>query len=96
MAYKWKIIKAAVEQAVLFSSEEDLNNYVNNFHREIELVSKIKHRNGNMVAIIRKPYNYSNEFLASTDSFLTRKAKVKVKRRNVITIYMINKETYIN
>lgn len=69
MAYKWKIIKAAVEQLVAFPSETDLNNYIkklDNNKYAYEIVHKTQQEDGALTVLIRKQYNY-NEFLCNNE-----------------------------
>lgn len=64
MAYKWRILRSAVEQEILFPSETDYENYLAKFHRDkipYEIVDETENEDGTYTAVLRKPYN-NNEF----------------------------------
>lgn len=64
MAYKWRILRSAVEQEILFPSETDYENYLAKFHRDeipYEIVDEKENEDGTYTAVLRKPYN-NNEF----------------------------------
>lgn len=72
MAYNWKILKAAVEQVVLFPSVLSFKAYVDGLCRKgepYEIVSKTENEDGSLTVVIRKRYN-QNEFLYSADELL--------------------------
>ena len=65
MAYRWKILRAAVEQEILFPSTLDFENYVDGMGRKgepCEVFQKKENADGTVTAILRKRYN-NNEFL---------------------------------
>ena len=64
MAYKWRILRSAVEQEILFPSEADYESYLAKFHRDeipYEIVNETENEDGTYTAVLRKPYN-NNEF----------------------------------
>lgn len=72
MAYNWKILKAAVEQVVLFPSEWSFRAYFTELAKKgapYEIVSKATNDDGTMTVVVRKQYN-QNEFLGSADELL--------------------------
>lgn len=65
MAYSWTILKAAVEQVILFPSERVFETYCHELNRKqepFELLASVTNPNGSVTAKIRKRYN-QNEFL---------------------------------
>ncbi len=67
MAYSWKILKAAVEQEILFPSESCFGRYVHDLTVKGEYfeVTSVNHNeDGTITAVFRKRYN-NNAFLAS-------------------------------
>ena len=65
MAYRWKILRAAVEQEILFPSAWDFEIYVEGLGRKgepCEVFQKRENADGTVTAILRKRYN-NNEFL---------------------------------
>ena len=66
MAYRWEILRSAVEQEILFPSEKDYEEYLANYFiaKELpfEIVDEQENVDGTMTVIMRKPYN-NNEFL---------------------------------
>lgn len=72
MAWNWKILKGAVEQAILFPSEKDLREYITKLTEKkmsYEIVCKTYNADGSLTVVMRKPYN-NNEFLYSADELL--------------------------
>lgn len=72
MGYGWKILKAAVEQVVLFPSLLSLQAYVDGLCRKgepYEIVRRTDNEDGSVTVVIRKRYN-QNEFLGSADELL--------------------------
>lgn len=64
MAYKWRILRSAVEQEILFPSETEYENYLAKFERDkipYEIVDETENEDGTYTAVLRKPYN-NNEF----------------------------------
>lgn len=66
MSYRWKILRGAVEQEILFPSEKDYEEYLERYFvaKEVpfEIVDEQEHKDGTMTVIMRKPYN-NNAFL---------------------------------
>lgn len=73
MGYGWKILKAAVEQVILFPSKLAFQAYFADLAQKCagkyEIVSKAENDDGTVTVVVRKPYN-QNEFLYSADQFL--------------------------
>lgn len=72
MPYKWNILKAAVEQVVLFPSEQDMRDYFTRLARKgepYEIVTKTANTDGTLTVVVRKRYNQA-EFLYSADELL--------------------------
>ncbi len=72
MGYGWKILKAAVEQVILFPSVLSFKAYADGLCRKgetYEIVSKTENEDGSLTVVIRKRYN-QNEFLGSADELL--------------------------
>lgn len=66
MGYKWSILEAAVEQYIMFPSEEAYRQHVSGLAargRAYEVVWKTSHEDGTVTAVIRKQYNHT-EFLS--------------------------------
>lgn len=67
MAYKWTILKAAVEQEILFPSIRDYEEYKKKLERKeepYEVVSETPQKDNSIIVTMRKRYNY-NAFLRS-------------------------------
>ena len=66
MAYRWKILRGAVEQEILFDSEKDYEEYLEKYFvaKELpfEIVDEQENEDGTYTVIMRKPYN-NNKFL---------------------------------
>ena len=65
MAYRWKILRAAVEQEILFPSAWDYDVYVEGLERKgepCEIIQKNENADGTVTAILRKFYN-KNDYL---------------------------------
>ena len=63
MAYRWKILRAAVEQEILFPSAGDFEVYVEGLERKgepCEVIQKCENADGTVTAILRKFYNKNN------------------------------------
>lgn len=73
MGYGWKIVKAAVEQVVLFPSKLAFQVYFSALAQKYggtyEIVNKTENDDGTVTVVVRKPYN-QNEFLYSADQLL--------------------------
>lgn len=68
MANVWKILRAAVEQEILFPSRKAYEAYIDGLQRKgmpFEVIGAEYSDNGTMVVLIRKRYNPQNEFLES-------------------------------
>lgn len=68
MAYNWQILRAAVEQEILFPSRKAYNDYIDSLERKgrpFEVLSADVRPDGSMVVIMRKRYNPQNAFLAA-------------------------------
>lgn len=60
MAYRWQILRSAVEQEILFPTEECYLSYLRTLDAKREpykVVSESKKDDGSMVVIMRKRYN---------------------------------------
>lgn len=73
MGYGWKILKAAVEQVILFPSKLAFQAYFSGLAQKhagvYEIVKKTYNDDGTVTVVVRKPYN-QNEFLSSADELL--------------------------
>lgn len=70
MAYNWKIVKAAVEQIILFPSEQVFETYCCKLtckQEPFEIKGKKINPDGTVTAIFRKRYN-QNDFLSLSDN----------------------------
>ena len=68
MSNVWKIMRAAVEQEILFPSRKAYNDYIDGLERKgmpFEVLSANVSQHGTMLVIIRKRYNPQNAFLPS-------------------------------
>lgn len=66
MSYGWRIMRAAVEQEILFLTHRDYKNYIVGMKRKgipYQVMSKVEHDNGTVTALVRKRYNPQNAFL---------------------------------
>lgn len=62
MAYKWRILRSAVEQEILFPSEACYKAYLDTLNKKGEpysIVSEKASDNGEYIVIMRKRYNYT-------------------------------------
>lgn len=66
MAYSWKIMRAAVEQEILFPDEDTFLMYLDKLDNTMtyELVEEKTNDDGSVHAVLRKAYN-KNNFLPS-------------------------------
>lgn len=65
MAHNWSIIRAAVEQEILFPSQEALDHYIAQLEVEDfphQLIRSTAKEDGTVVALMRKRYNPINPF----------------------------------
>lgn len=66
MAYSWKIMRAAVEQEILFHTHREYKNYIAGMKRKgipYQVMGKVAHDDGTVTALVRKRYNPQNAFL---------------------------------
>lgn len=66
MAWGWTILRAAVEQEILFPSEEKYNGYIDGMTRKgepFEVESVTHNDDGTLTVLMRKRYNPHNAFL---------------------------------
>lgn len=62
MAYRWKILRSAVEQEILFPSRKNYEDYKADLDKKkepFEVVCEKDLADGSVVAIMRKRYNYT-------------------------------------
>ena len=67
MAYRWSILKAAVEQQILFPTKTCYDEYIRTLTikgEPFEVHSVAENPDGTVTAVMRKRYN-NNAFLAS-------------------------------
>ena len=60
MAYRWKILRAAVEQEILFPSRAEFERYIKTLQDKgqfYEISSVVERESGEVEAIMRKQYN---------------------------------------
>lgn len=75
MAYKWTILKAAVEQEILFPSIRNYEEYKKKLERKdepYEVISETPQDDNSIIVTMRKRYNY-NAFLRSRKCNLQQK-----------------------
>ena len=61
MGYNWSILEAAVEQYILFPSEECYRQHISSLAakgKAYEVDWKRSHEDGSVTAVIRKQYNH--------------------------------------
>lgn len=66
MARDWHIVRAAVEQEILFPSRKSFDNYINDMTRKgqpFEVWDVKDNEDGTVSAFMRKRYNPQNAFL---------------------------------
>lgn len=66
MAWSWRILRAAVEQEILFPSRRVFDEYTNRLSRKgepFEVLSEKENADGSLVVLMRKRYNPQNPFL---------------------------------
>ena len=67
MAYNWKILRAAVEQEILFSNREAFDSYIKALTEKefpFEVVRSTDNDDGTVTVLMRKRYNPQNQFLS--------------------------------
>lgn len=67
MAYRWSILKAAVEQEILFPSKANFDGYIHDLTLKgepFEVINTESNPDGTVTATMRKRYN-NNAFLSS-------------------------------
>ena len=65
MGYRWTILRASVEQEILFPSKLSLEAYIEVLERKKEpyqIIGQTDNEDGTVTAIMRKRYN-NNDFL---------------------------------
>ena len=63
MANKWHILRGSVEQEILFPTKEIYNDYIKrlkNKEEPYEIISEREEKDGSVIVIMRKRYNYNN------------------------------------
>ena len=68
MAYNWRILRAAVEQEILFPSMYSYKEYIDSMKRKgmpYEVIGEHERLDGSVVVLMRKRYNPMNPFLES-------------------------------
>ena len=66
MAWSWKILKAAVEQEILFPSRAVFDIYIKGLEKKkepFEVLSVLENTDNTLTVIMRKRYNPQNPFL---------------------------------
>ena len=66
MAWSWRILRAAVEQEILFPNKKVFETYVEGLQKKkepYEIVNEIEDDDGTVTVIMRKRYNPQNPFL---------------------------------
>ena len=67
MGYNWKILRAAVEQEILFPSRKAFIDYCDALWDKglpYQVMGEVNNEDGTVTAIMRKRYNPQNEFFA--------------------------------
>ena len=67
MSYNWQILRAAVEQEILFPSRKAYEAYIDGLERKgmpYEVLGEHEKLDGSMVVLMRKRYNPQNAFLS--------------------------------
>ena len=65
MAWSWKIIRAAVEQEILFPSQSCFDSYIEGLKKKqepFEVLDTTENVDGSMTVVMRKRYNPGNAF----------------------------------
>lgn len=66
MAWSWKILRAAVEQEILFPSRGVFNTYIEGLEKKqepFEVLTTADNEDGSVTVVMRKRYNPHNAFL---------------------------------
>lgn len=66
MAWSWKILRAAVEQEILFPNKNVFDTYIEGLRKKkepFEVLNVIEDGDGTLTVIMRKRYNPQNPFL---------------------------------
>lgn len=66
MAWSWRILRAAVEQEILFPSKSVFNAYIEGLQKKnepFEITNQTENADGTLTVIMRKRYNPHNQFL---------------------------------
>ena len=67
MSNVWKIMRAAVEQEILFPSRKAYEAYIDGLERKgmpYEVIGELERLDGTIVVLMRKRYNPQNAFLS--------------------------------
>ena len=68
MAYSWQILRAAVEQEILFPSRKAYEAYIDGLKRKVmpfEVIGEHERLDGSLIVLMRKRYNPNNKMLWS-------------------------------
>lgn len=66
MAWSWRILRAAVEQEILFPNKETYDSYIAGLQRKeepFEVLRATQNQDGTLTVLMRKRYNPQNAFL---------------------------------
>lgn len=83
MGYSWKILKAAVEQEILFLSEKVYEDYLAKLiskKEPFEVVDEQKNEDGTYTVVMRKRYN-NNKFFQKEEEISDEKFKMFMKNQ---------------
>lgn len=78
MAYNWKILKAAVEQEILFPSKESFDACLQRLiqrNEPFQVLNAVQNEDGTVTVLMRKRYNPQNAFLWSQEAALYKHGK---------------------
>lgn len=70
MAWSWKIVRAAVEQEILFPSRSVFETYIAGLEAKrepFEVLTATDNSDGTVTVVMRKRYNPHNAFLPSAE-----------------------------
>ena len=66
MAWSWRILRAAVEQEILFPSRDVFDGYIKSLEKKeepFEVLTVTDNADGSVTVLMRKRYNPHNAFL---------------------------------